>query len=192
MTRNQALKKVVAYFDSIEIQDKDLKRAVEIITEMKNGITGKIWDDEAIRKAIARFREENGRYPKVKELDHIDYLPPHPVIYNQYGMTAGEWLFTEYGNEYNAKWAWQYADGILTKDDLKNNFIEQFKELNPATQVEYNKKRKHLSPSWQYTAQILGLKTWTELKAFCGVEYDDPKKHSLNFIVESSIDGVII
>lgn len=192
MTRNQALKRIVAYFNSIDIIDEDLKRAVEIITEMKNGMPGKIWNDKDVRDAIDRFKKENGRYPKVKELDKIDYLPPHPVIYNLYGVTAGEWLFTEYGNEYNAKWAWQFASGIITKEDLINNFIEQFNEINPVSKIEYNKKRKHLSPSWQYTAQILGLKTWTELKKYCGVEYKDPKKHNTNFIVESSINGIKI
>ena len=38
------------------------------------------WTDKTIRKAIERFIDENGRPPKVKELDQYDWLPPHPSI----------------------------------------------------------------------------------------------------------------
>ena len=41
------------------------------------------WTDKTIRKAIECFIDENGRPPKVRELDRYEWLPPHPSIKNR-------------------------------------------------------------------------------------------------------------
>ena len=92
MTRKQAISAILGYLDKQSDLSQELCKAILILKEMQNGIPGKIWTDEAIREAVERFMEEHGRPPKVKELDEVEYLPPHTVVARQYGITAGKWL----------------------------------------------------------------------------------------------------
>ena len=96
MTRRKALTIVLKYLENAPISDENLCIAKKTLQEMCNGFPGKIWDDESIRAAVERFIRENGRPPKVKELDTVLYLPPHPCVQRMYGMTAGKWLFENY------------------------------------------------------------------------------------------------
>ena len=96
MTRKQAISAVLGYLERQPELPKELCKAILILKEMENGMPGKIWTDEAIRAAVERFIEENERPPKVKELDTVEYLPPHPVVARQYEMTAGKWLEENY------------------------------------------------------------------------------------------------
>ncbi len=193
MTRKQALTIILAYFDNIDLSnDIKLKRAVEILGGMKDGTPGKIWDKNSVEKALERFKKEYGRYPKVKELDSCEYLPAHPVISNIYKMTAGEWLNSNYPDYKETNAAWKYQYGFLSKEDLKQLFIEQFTAINPSSAEQYNSQRKRRTPSWQFVARELGVSTWNELKALCNVGYYNPVEDYSNYTVVSTINGIDI
>ena len=48
----------------------------------------------------------------------------------------------------------------------------------------FNKLRDKNTPTWQFYAKILGVKTWSELKKKCGVRYN---KESKKFSVKSHL-----
>ena len=166
MTRKQAISTVLGYLDKQPGLPTDLCKAILILKEMKNGMPGKIWTDEAIREAVERFMEEHGRPPKVKELDTVEYLPPHTVVARQYGMTAGKWLEKNYPG---AKGSLSGRYKGLTPEDLKEMFIAEYKRLAPSSEEDFDRRRQDGVPSWHYMAKQLEVDRWNELRELCGV-----------------------
>ena len=166
MTRKQAISAVLGYLDNQPDLPQELCKAILILKEMQNGIPGKIWTDEAIREAVERFIEEHGRSPKVKELDTVEYLPPHPVVARQYGMTAGKWLEENYPGPKDSL-VGRYKG--LTPADLREMFISEYKRIQPISEDDFDKRRREGVPCWHYTAKRLGVSRWNELKMLCGM-----------------------
>ena len=185
MTRRQAIRLILQFLDEAPELDENLCKAKYKLQEMLNGIPGKIWDDATIRSAIERFIDENGRPPKVKELDAVEYLPPHPCIYQQYKMTAGKWLNDNYPMGANADWRIRY--GNMTQGDFRALFEEEYNRIMPASSLAYNRNRREGTPSWQYIAKALSVSTWKELKALCEIDLPKQRKGEMTFLVTSQI-----
>ena len=165
MTRKQAISAILGYLDKQSDLSQELCKAILILKEMQNGIPGKIWTDEAIREAVERFMEEHGRPPKVKELDEVEYLPPHTVVARQYGITAGKWLEKNYGAPQNVRARYQG----LSPEALKAMFTAEYRRIAPAGERDFDQRRQAGQPSWRYTAKLLGVRKWNELRKICGV-----------------------
>lgn len=183
MTMKQALKCIIEYLDAREDLSEEVCIAKNKIQELLKGFPGKIWDDKAIRTAIERFIDENGRVPIIKELDSLDSLPAHTSIQRQYKMKAGEWLRKNYpeASDYNA----YYRKLGLSKENAADWFRENFNKINPVSSVEFNKLRDKKTPTWQAYAKMLNVKTWNELKKKCGVEYKKAgKKYKVKTYIE--------
>ena len=163
MTRKQALRIAIKYLENEYITNKNAEicKVISILEELQNGIPGKIWDDGSIRAAIKRFIQENGRPPKVKELDTIKYLPPHPVVIRQYGMTAGKWLRENYPSDTYTDFRSRYAD--WTEETFKETFISEYEKLHPTSQVQYDLERDRTTPTTGYLMKRLGVSRWCEL-----------------------------
>ena len=145
------------------------------------------WTDKTIRKAIERFIDENGRPPKVKELDQYDWLPPHPSIKNRYKVCAGKWLLENYPP---AKVNWKNSYKHYTPDDFRAIFVSEYQRIEPTSKLMYNKERNPMTPSWQYIAKMLGVDTWVKLKTICGVNHPNKRKGERSFVVTSQILGI--
>lgn len=163
MTRKQALKIAIKYLQNEYIASKNVEicKVISILEELQNGIPGKIWDDKSIHAAIKRFIQENGRPPKVKELGSVKYLPPHPVIKLQYGMTAGEWLRSNYPSDTYTDFRSRYAG--WTEETFKEAFISEYEKLHPTSQVQYDLERDRTTPTTGYLMKRLGVSKWCEL-----------------------------
>lgn len=178
MRRKHAAAIVLSYFDKQDATnfDEQLLEALKVFRDMKNETRGLYWGEEKIHSAIKDFITENGRPPKVKELDTINGLPPHPSIELQFNMTAGEWLFENYPTNTS-------HSRVRYKNYTEKQFVELFKEqyekINPASKTRYNSDRDKTTPTWQYIAKRLGLSKWTELKEYCGIseQQQEPKKY---------------
>ncbi len=142
------------------------------------------WTDETIRNAIERFITENGRPPKIKELDKYDWLPTHSSIANRYDVNAGEWMIENYPSN---SISWKCRLKHFSKDDYKNLFVSEYTRLRPESKLAYNSNRTPNTPSWEYIAKVLGVQTWNELKELCGVSFLTPRKGSKGFSVVSHI-----
>lgn len=142
------------------------------------------WTDKTIRAAIDNFVNENGRPPRVKELDRYENLPPHSSIQNRYKMSAGKWLLENYPRE---KVNWRFSYKHFTPEDFKKIFITEYERIQPISKLIYNNERNKDTPSWQYIAKILGVKTWVQLKEFCGVNKPKQRKGERTFTVTSQI-----
>ena len=184
MTRKQAISTVLGYLDRQPDLPQDLCKAILILREMQNGIPGKIWSDEAIRAAVERFMDENGRPPKVKELDAVEYLPPHPVVARQYGMTAGKWLEENYPG---AKGCLSGRYKGLTPADLKEMFIAEYKCLAPSSEEDFDRRRQKGVPSWHYMAKQLGVDRWNELRELCGLMPKRGRSGERVFLVDGHV-----
>ncbi len=165
----------------LESHDAELCMAIQVLEELHNGIPGKIWDDETIREAINRFVIENGRPPKVKELDTEKYLPPHPVVQVQYGVTAGEWLRQNYPSPTYTDFRWRYAD--WTVDTFREVFIREYERIKPTSQVQYDLERDRNTPTTKYLIKILGVKSWASLREKCKLPNYNMKSQSTSCIV---------
>lgn len=165
MTRKQAIRTVLAHLDSLPETSDALCKAKIKLQEMLNGIPGKIWDDTTIREAIDRFIRENGRPPTVKELDSVEYLPPHPSIYQFYKVTAGKWLDENYPNPEKRPWRYRYAD--YTEAKYLQTFAENYNRTLPRSGLEYNRTRDKKTPSWEYIAKQLSVTGFAQLRELC-------------------------
>ena len=166
MTRKQAISAILGYLDKQSDLSQELCKAILILKEMQNGIPGKIWTDEAIREAVERFMKEHGRPPKVKELDTVEYLPRHTVVARQYGVTAGKWLEDNYPR---AKGSFSGRYKGLMPVDLKEMFIAEYKRIQPINEEDFDRRRQKGVPCWHYTAKVLGVSKWNELRVLCGL-----------------------
>ncbi len=184
MTRKQAISAVLGYLEQQPDLPQELCKAILILREMQNGIPGKIWTDEAIRAAVERFIGEKGRSPKVKELDTVEYLPPHPVVARQYGMTAGKWLKENYPGP---------KDGLpgkykgLTPENLREMFISEYQLIQPISEEIFDKRRREGVPCWHYIAKALGVSRWNELKGLCGVVPKTGRDGERVFLVDGHV-----
>lgn len=183
MTRKQAISTAISVLMKQEDQSEEVKKAIVKLEEMKNGIPGKIWDDATIRGAIDRFIAENGRPPLVKELDSIEYLPPHPCVYQQYKMTAGRWLKENYPEYIQIANSHPYRH--FSDEEIKAIFIQDFKRVNPSSLVQYSREKSRTAPGVTYLLKRLDAKTWSNLLKMCGLETKKEKKtfrikHHLN------------
>ena len=182
MTRKQAILAVIEHIENDHAEDAELCKAAGILSEVARGIPGKIWLKEDIRAAVDRFVNENGRPPKVKELDSVPYLPPHMCIKSQYGTTAGEWLRRNYpgcGSVPGGRYA------AITAKQLREIFTREFERIQPSSAPEYDRRRDKGTPGWSYIAKRLGAGTWVGLKQLCRVKAADRPHPELN--VESHI-----
>jgi len=186
MTNSKAFQTIITYLDSIPNLSPDLCKAKCVLQELRNGIPWKVWDDVAIRSAIESFIKEHGRPPRIKEMDKYPYLPSHPTVERQYGMTAGKWMNINYPLGESQNWRWKYEN--YTEESFRNIFIEQYNSIRPTSAVDYNKRRDHRSPTWQYIAKVLCFNTWTELRDSCKNELSHPsRKGEIDFIISSTI-----
>ena len=165
-------------------ENGELRKVIMKLEEMKNGIPGKLWDDKAIRSAIERFIAENGRPPLAKELDTIEYLPPHPCIYQQYKMTAGRWLKENYPDYINHPRSHPYAH--FSDREIKEIFIQEFKRVNPSSLVQFNREKSRTTPGVAYLLKRLNARTWKNLLMICGLE--TRKKEKRNFQITHHLD----
>ena len=184
MTRKQAVSTVLGYLERQPNLSQELCKAILILKEMQNGIPGKIWTDEAIREAIERFMEEHGRPPKVKELDTVEYLPPHSVVARQYGMTAGKWLEENYPG-LKGSLSGRYKG--LTPTDLKEMFIAEYQRIQPISEEDFDQRRQKNVPCWHYTAKQLGVSKWNELKMLCGMMPREGRSGERVFLVDGHV-----
>ena len=184
MTRKQAISAVLGYLDRQPDLPQELCKAILILKEMQNGIPGKIWTDEAIREAVERFMEEHGRPPKVKELDTVEYLPPHLVVARQYGVTAGKWLEENYPGP-KGSLPGRYKG--LTPADLKAMFIAEYQRLQPISEEDFDRRRQKGVPCWHYTAKQLGVGRWNELKVLCGLMPKEGRSGERVFLVDGHV-----
>ena len=184
MTRKQAISAVLCYLDRQPDLTQELCKAILILKEMQNGIPGKIWTDEAIREAVERFMEEHGRPPKVKELDTVEYLPPHLVVARQYGVTAGKWLEENYPGP-KGSLPGRYKG--LTPADLKAMFIAEYQRLQPISEEDFDRRRQKGVPCWHYTAKQLGVGRWNELKVLCGLMPKEGRSGERVFLVDGHV-----
>ena len=186
MTRKQAISTVLGYLGRQPGLPPELCKAMLILTEMQNGIPGKLWDDGTVRAAVERFIAENGRPPKVKELDAVGYLPPHPVVARQYGMTAGKWLEENYGAPRALRARYQG----LAPQQLRAMFITEYNRLGPAGCRDFDRRRQKGMPSWRYTAKMLGVDKWDALRKLCGVMPEERRKGERGFLVDGHALGI--
>ena len=184
MTRKQAISTVLGYLDRQPDLPQELCKAILILKEMQNGIPGKIWTDEAIREAVERFMEEHGRPPKVKELDTVEYLPPHSVVARQYGVTAGKWLEENYPG---AKRCLSGRYKGLTPEDLKEMFIAEYQRIQPISEEDFDRRKQKGVPCWHYTAKQLGVVRWNELKMLCGMMPREGRSGERVFLVDGHV-----
>lgn len=184
MTRKQAISTVLGYLDKQPGLSPDLCKAILILKEMQNGMPGKIWTDDAIREAVERFMEEHGRLPKVKELDTVEYLPPHSVVARQYGMTAGKWLEENYPGP-KGNLSGRYKG--LTPADLREMFISEYQRLQPISEEDFDRRRQKSVPCWHYTARQLGVGRWNELKVLCGLMPKERRGGERTFLVDGHV-----
>lgn len=184
MTRKQAIRLVIQYLNESPALDENLCKAKSILQEMLNGIPGKIWDDATIRQAIERFIQENGRPPTVKELDSVEYLPPHPSVCQQYKMTAGKWLNENYPSNM-PNWRFRYKQ--FSKEDFQKLFIDEYNSILPVSSLDYNRRRRKATPSWQLIAKMLSVTTWRELKNLCSDKLQSIRPGVCEFSVISQI-----
>jgi len=184
MTGKQAISTVLGYLNQQPGLPQDLCKSILILREMQNGIPGKIWSDEAIWAAVERFIEENGRRPKVKELDTVEYLPPHSVVARQYGMTAGKWLDENYPGIKDSL-SGRYQG--LTADDLKEMFISEYTRLTPSSEADFDRRRQEGIPCWHYTAKALGVSRWNELRELCRVMPQKGRSGERIFLVDGHV-----
>lgn len=184
MTRKQAISTVLGYLDKQPGLSPDLCKAILILKEMQNGIPGKIWTDEAIREAIERFMEEHGRPPKVKELDTVEYLPPHSVVARQYGMTAGKWLEKNYPGP-KGSLPGRYKG--LTPEDLREMFISEYQRIQPVSEEDFDQRRRKGVPCWHYIAKQLRVSRWNELRRLCGLMPKTGRDGERVFLVDGHV-----
>lgn len=184
MTRKQAISAVLGYLERKPDLPQELCKAILILKEMQNGIPGKIWSDDAIREAVERFIKEQGRPPKVKELDTVEYLPRHTVVARQYGMTAGRWLEENYPG---AKGGLSGRYKGLTPEDLKWMFISEYKRLAPSSEDDFDRRRQKGVPCWHYMAKQLGVSRWNELRELCGVMPKTGRNGDRVFLVDGHV-----
>ncbi len=187
MTRKQAISAVLGYLEQQPDLPQELCKAILILKEMQNGMPGKIWTDGAIRGAVERFIEENGRPPKVKELDGVGYLPPHTVVARQYGMTAGRWLEENYPGPKGGL-PGRYKG--LTPDDLKGMFIAEYQRIQPVGEEDFDRRRQKGIPCWRYTAKVLGASRWNALREICGVTPPNGRSGERAFLVDGHVPEV--
>lgn len=95
----------------------------------------------------------------------VEYLPPHSVVARQYGITAGKWLEKNYGAPQNVRARYQ----ALSPEDLKAMFTAEYRRIAPAGERDFDQRRQAGQPSWRYTAKLLGVRKWNELRVLCGV-----------------------
>ena len=75
-----------------------------------------------------------------------------------------------------------------------DNFIEQYKKMQPRSAVEYNRQRAPGSLTWAAVARGCGLTKWFDLLDHCGLErpvraYPTGRKESKQvYIVHSTSD----
>jgi len=60
---------------------------------------------------------------------------------------------------------------VTTKaNPVIDNFIVQYKAMQPRSSKEYNKRRTPGSPQWDTVARACGLTRWLDLLDHCGLE----------------------
>lgn len=187
MAENQAISRLPGFSTPLLQSDADLCKGNKSNQDKQIKARNSKWTDKTIRKAIERFIEENGRPPKVKELDKYDWLPPHPSIKNRYKVCAGKWLLENYPQDIIN---WRYSYEHYTPNDFRIMFITEYERIEPISKLVYNKERNPTTPSWQYIAKMLGVETWVKLKNVCGVNKPQKRKGERSFTVTSQILGV--
>lgn len=185
MTRAKAIRIITHYLDTTDGLDDELRQAKYILENMLSDYRGKKWDAAASHAAVDSFLAAHGRPPTVRELDSLPGLPCHRSIELEFGMKAAEWLRENYPHE-----GQKYRFESHTPEEYKNLFIREYDRIRPRSGLDYNRRRDPRCPTWQYTAQVLGLRLWSELIALCRDEL--PKRSEYSFQVESRIVDIQI
>ena len=133
---------------------------------------------------MERFIGEKGCSPKVKELDTVEYLPPHSVVARQYGMTAGKWLDENYPGPKGGLLG-KYKG--LTPEDLREMFISEYQRIQPISEEDFDRRRREGVPCWHYTAKQLGVSRWNELKGLCGLMPKNRRDGERVFLVDGHV-----
>ena len=187
MDENHVISVVLECSGQYVSSESNLCREYDTNQDKRTGTRNSKWTDKTIRKAIECFIDENGRPPKVKELDQYDWLPPHSSIKNRYGVCAGKWLLENYPP---AEVNWRNSYKHYTPGDFRAIFVSEYRRIEPTNKLVYNKERTPTTPSWQYIAKMLGVDTWVKLKTVCGVNYHKKRRGERSFVVTSRILGV--
>ena len=187
MTRRQAIQQILSYLDTQENLSEDMMLAKELLREFLISMPGKIWNDRKIREALNQYIMLFHHAPSVKDLDTTPSLPCHTIIANYYKMSAAKWLAENYPpKEYGRRNRGQpYDNKYPDKEELKVLFRREFERINPSGSLTYNQMRSAGTPSWQYIAKRVGVKTWVSLKELCKVKQEQPRRGELAFTMTS-------
>ena len=175
MTRKQALCKALEVINDPE--------AAAALRDIINNLPLVSWTETTIFDSIDQFIADNGRVPMATDFKRRG-LPPHPVIKLRFGITLREFLEQHYPVKHKRTYS-PYND--KSREDWQADFIENYKDLKPASQSEYNRLRPKSSPTWITVAKMFGLTRWLELLSMCNLRASKCKS-TRTFTVVAHLD----
>lgn len=187
MTRANAIRCIVHYLDNAEGINDKLHQAKKVLEDMLSDYPGKKWDERSICAAVEQFIAENDRPPTTKELDALPNLPSHRSVELEFGMKAAQWLVQAYPNR-DQLW-FKFRNENHTPEEYQAIFISEFNRVKPHSCLEFNRLRNPYYPSWQYTAQVLGVRLWSELLHKCQLEKRRVGERTFTVVSEISVQS---
>lgn len=157
MTRKEALQAAKRIIQQTELEDKYKEEIISKLELCESELPFAKWSEAAIFDACDQYCKEAGRnYLRMDDFQKRG-LPSHSAIKNRFGMTAAEFR--------NAYYPIPHASQRKSKTNQERTeqFIRCYKELNPSSADEYNRRRPKGAFLWQTIAKIHEVQTWRQL-----------------------------
>lgn len=125
------------------------------------------WNKERILNKIQEFINDNGRVPTTKEVDTLKGFPKRLSIQKTFNMNYDEIISIYFNTYYHRISGNQYH--MYSKEQLLEDFKQQYISMNNPTMDYYNRHRKKGSPQCNYIAKLYNI-TYNELLDMCQFE----------------------
>ncbi len=163
MTKKEALKAAIAVLRTLE-PEEEYREIILGLEKYEPASYRRKWTRSAIYEAVAVWIAANGRYPSTKEMECERSLPCAFVIRREYHMSSREFLNKYYKPEMDTH---RKSDKAGQRLDI---FVKEYERILPSSARDYNKRRKEGLPTWNQTANALGICRWTDLLILAGVD----------------------
>lgn len=183
MTRKQALREAIEIVQKTRMNAAKKDEIIESLELCEAELPFAKWSEEAIFDACDQYCIDHNRdYLKLDDFKRGG-LPSHPTIKNRFGLTAKEFRDKYYPLKNPNKKHPVYSHKSC--EEYTNDFVAQYRSVNPKSAVEYNKLRPKGYPTWSVVAAMNGVTTWCALLKLFNLDKKPVSKLKVISISES-------
>jgi len=124
------------------------------------------WSKTAVFTAVNQFILDEGRVPITSDFRRRG-MPYPPIIKLHFGLTVGEFLAQHYPGSKLCNSHFYYHK---TREQWRDDFIEQYHANKPTTAAMYNQMRRSRTPAWVSVAGLFEITKWYDWLNFCDIE----------------------